>query len=72
MSDLVDHPDFETTDMSRVKLMNANFAVQPPEIGEKMKKALPNAVFVGMYRSMRGTCPLNWLTWWKTPTSRCC
>jgi len=22
MSDLVDHPDFETTDLSRVKLMN--------------------------------------------------
>jgi len=49
MSDLVDHPDFETTDLSRVKLMNANFAVQPPEIGEKMKKALPNAVFVGTF-----------------------
>ncbi len=49
MSDLVDHPDFETTDLSRVKLMNANFAVQPPEIGVKMKKALPNAVFVGTF-----------------------
>ena len=49
MSDLVDHPDFEQTDLSRVKLMNANFAVQPPEIGEKMKKALPNAVFVGTF-----------------------
>jgi acyl-CoA synthetase (AMP-forming)/AMP-acid ligase II len=49
MSDLVDHPDFDTTDLSRVKLMNANFAVQPPEIGEKMKKALPNAVFVGTF-----------------------
>jgi len=49
MSDLVDHPDFEQTDLSRVKLMNANFAVQPPEIGVKMKKALPNAVFVGTF-----------------------
>jgi acyl-CoA synthetase (AMP-forming)/AMP-acid ligase II len=49
MSDLVDHPDFEKTDMSRIKLMNANFAVQPPEIGEKMKKALPNAIFVGTF-----------------------
>ena len=49
MSDLVDHPDFERTDLSRVKLMNANFAVQPPEIGIKMKKALPNAVFVGTF-----------------------
>jgi acyl-CoA synthetase (AMP-forming)/AMP-acid ligase II len=49
MSDLVDHPDFEKTDLSRVKLMNANFAVQPPEIGKKMKKALPNAIFVGTF-----------------------
>lgn len=49
MSDLVDHPDFEKTDLSRIKLMNANFAVQPPEISEKMKKALPNAVFVGTF-----------------------
>jgi acyl-CoA synthetase (AMP-forming)/AMP-acid ligase II len=49
MSDLVDHPDFEQTDLSRIKLMNANFAVQPPGIGEKMKKALPNAVFVGTF-----------------------
>ncbi|HSM69810.1 MAG TPA: class I adenylate-forming enzyme family protein, partial [Xanthomonadales bacterium] len=49
MSDLVDHPDFEHTDLSRVKLMNANFAVQPPAIAIKMKKALPNAVFVGTF-----------------------
>jgi fatty-acyl-CoA synthase/long-chain acyl-CoA synthetase len=49
MSDLVDHPNFDKTDLSKVKLMNANFAVQPPEIGEKMKKALPNAVFVGTF-----------------------
>lgn len=49
MSDLVDHPDFDKTDLTHIKLMNANFAVQPPEIGEKMKKALPNAVFVGTF-----------------------
>ncbi len=49
MSDLVDHPDFEKTDLSRIKLMNANFAVQPSEVARKMKKALPNAVFVGTF-----------------------
>lgn len=49
MSDLVSHPDFEKADLSRIKLMNANFAVQPPGISEKMKKALPNAVFVGTF-----------------------
>ncbi|MEJ8567361.1 class I adenylate-forming enzyme family protein [Elongatibacter sediminis] len=49
MSDLVSHPDFEKTDLSRIKLMNANFAVQPGGIAEKMKAALPNAVFVGTF-----------------------
>jgi len=49
MSDLVSHADFDKTDLSRIKLMNANFAVQPAGIGEKMKKALPNAIFVGTF-----------------------
>jgi fatty-acyl-CoA synthase len=49
MADLVSHPDFEKADLSRIKLMNANFAVQPPGISDKMKKALPNAVFVGTF-----------------------
>lgn len=49
MADLVNHPDFDKADLSRIKLMNANFAVQPPGISEKMKKALPNAIFVGTF-----------------------
>jgi fatty-acyl-CoA synthase/long-chain acyl-CoA synthetase len=49
MADLVNHPDFDKADLSRIKLMNANFAVQPPGIGDKMKKALPNAIFVGTF-----------------------
>jgi len=34
MQGLIYHPNFPSTDLSRVKLMNSNFAVQPP--------ALPN------------------------------
>lgn len=49
MSDLVDHPDFAHRDLSRIKMMNANFAVQPKGIGSKMKAALPDAVFVGTF-----------------------
>ncbi len=49
MSDLVDHPDFAQRDLSRIKMMNANFAVQPKGIGDKMKAALPNAAFVGTF-----------------------
>ena len=40
MGDLINHPDFEHTDMSCIRLMNANFAVQPPMVGEKMEAAL--------------------------------
>lgn len=49
MSDLVNHPDFEKTDLSQIRLMNANFAVQPEVIGKTMEKALPDAIFVGTF-----------------------
>ncbi len=49
MSDLIHHPDFETTDLSHVRLMNSNFAVQPPGIAEAMQKAMPNTVQVGTF-----------------------
>ncbi len=49
MSDLINHPDFATTDLSRIKLMNANFGVQPPVVGETMEKAMPDTIFVGTF-----------------------
>ena len=49
MSDLVTHEDFEKADLSRIKLMNANFAVQPKTIGETMKTAIPDTTFVGSF-----------------------
>ncbi len=49
MSDLIHHPDFEDTDLSHVRLMNSNFAVQPPGIAEAMQKAMPNTVQVGTF-----------------------
>ncbi|MGI9229216.1 MAG: class I adenylate-forming enzyme family protein [Gammaproteobacteria bacterium] len=49
MSDLVNHPDFQKTDLSRIKVMNANFAVQPAFVGETMEKAMPDTVFVGTF-----------------------
>lgn len=49
MSDLIHHPDFAKTDLSRIKLMNSNFAVQPPAIAEAMLKALPDALYVGTF-----------------------
>lgn len=49
MSDLIYHPDFAKTDLSRITLMNSNFAVQPPSIAAAMLKALPQATYVGTF-----------------------
>jgi fatty-acyl-CoA synthase len=49
MSDLIHHPDFATTDLSRVRLMNSNFAVQPPGIKDAMLEAMPDTIYVGTY-----------------------
>lgn len=49
MSDLIHHPDFARVDLSRVRLMNSNFAVQPPAIRDAMLKAMPNTVQVGTF-----------------------
>ena len=49
MSDLIYHPDFKKTDLSRIRLMNSNFAVQPAGIRDAMLKAMPNAIQVGTF-----------------------
>ncbi len=49
MSDLIHHPDFATTDLSRITLMNSNFAVQPPGIAAAMLQAMPHATYVGTF-----------------------
>jgi len=49
MSDLIYHKDFEKVDLSRIRLMNSNFAVQPKGIADAMQKAMPNAVQVGTF-----------------------
>lgn len=49
MSDLIHHPDFPRTDLSRIRLMNSNFAVQPPGIKDAMLEAIPDTVYVGTY-----------------------
>ncbi len=49
MQDLINHPDFATTDLSRVRLMNSNLGVQPEAIKEAILKAMPHAIQVGTY-----------------------
>lgn len=54
MQDLINHPCFPQTDLSRVRLMNSNLAVQPPWIAEAMAKAMPWTVQVGTYGLTEG------------------
>ncbi len=49
MGDLVQHPDFERTDLSAIRLMNANFGVQPAVVGETMEKVMPDICYVGTF-----------------------
>jgi fatty-acyl-CoA synthase len=49
MQGLVYHPTFPDTDLSRVKLMNSNFAVQPPGVAEPIMAAMPRALQVGSF-----------------------
>ena len=49
MQDLINHPDFPNTDLSRIRLMNSNLGVQPPAIKEAICKAMPQTIQVGTY-----------------------
>jgi fatty-acyl-CoA synthase len=49
MQGLVYHPSFADVDLSRVKLMNSNFAVQPPGVAEPIMTAMPQALQVGSF-----------------------
>jgi fatty-acyl-CoA synthase len=55
MQDLIEHPRFQTTDLTSVRLMNSNFAVQPDWIREKMQAAMPHTVQVGTYGLTEGS-----------------
>ena len=49
MQGLIYHPNFAKTNLSRIKLMNSNFAVQPPGVAEPIMKAMPGALQVGSF-----------------------
>lgn len=55
MQDLIEHPRFATTDLSSVRLMNSNFAVQPDWIRDKMCAAMPHTIQVGTYGLTEGS-----------------
>jgi acyl-CoA synthetase (AMP-forming)/AMP-acid ligase II len=49
MQGLIYHPDFPKRNLTRIRLMNSNFAVQPPGVAEPIMQAMPNAVQVGSF-----------------------
>lgn len=49
MQGLIYHPEFPTRDLTSIRLMNSNFAVQPPGVAEPIMKAMPAAVQVGSF-----------------------
>ena len=49
MQDLINHPSFPETDLSRVRLMNSNLGVQPAAIKDAIVKAMPHTTQVGTY-----------------------
>lgn len=55
MQDLLEHPRFATTDLSSVRLMNSNFAVQPDWIRDRMIAAMPHTIQVGTYGLTEGS-----------------
>ena len=49
MQDLIDHPEFPNTDLSRIRLMNSNLGVQPAAIKNAICTAMPQTIQVGTY-----------------------
>ena len=49
MQGLIYHPDFPKRNLQSLRLMNSNFAVQPPGVAEPIMKAMPDAVQVGSF-----------------------
>jgi acyl-CoA synthetase (AMP-forming)/AMP-acid ligase II len=49
MQDLIDHPGFKNADLSSIRLMNSNLAVQPDAIREAIVAAMPNTAQLGTY-----------------------
>ncbi len=49
IGDLINHPDFASTDLSAVRLMNSSLALQPPGFAERLQRAMPQCIQVGTY-----------------------
>lgn len=74
MQDLISHPSFASADLSRLRVMNSNFAVQPDWIRDAVCAAVPHTIQVSTYglTEAAGTVTTSRLSDpWSLRTSRC-
>ncbi|WP_298197689.1 class I adenylate-forming enzyme family protein [Novosphingobium sp.] len=74
MQDLINHPSFRETDLSRLRVMNSNFAVQPEWIKHAVAAAMPHTIQVSTYgmTEAAGTVSTSRLSdSYETRTERC-
>jgi len=74
MQDLIGHPSFASVDLSKLRVMNSNFAVQPTWIRDAVCAAMPHTIQVSTYGLTEGagTVTTSHLDDpWELRTSRC-
>ncbi|MBV7407453.1 class I adenylate-forming enzyme family protein [Maritimibacter sp. DP1N21-5] len=49
IADMIYHPDFEKRDLSSIRIMNSNMAMQPPSFARAIQDKIPNIIQVGTY-----------------------
>jgi acyl-CoA synthetase (AMP-forming)/AMP-acid ligase II len=64
IADMIFHPDYPSRDMSSVRLMNSNLAMQPESFRAALRERMPNAVQVGTYgmTETSGTVTTSFIT----------
>lgn len=74
MQDLISHPSFASANLSKLRVMNSNFAVQPDWIRDAVCTAVPHTIQVSTYglTEAAGTVTTSRLgDPWSLRTSRC-
>ncbi|MBC6412244.1 MAG: long-chain fatty acid--CoA ligase, partial [Hyphomonadaceae bacterium] len=49
LQDLINHPDFRKTDLSKIRVMNSNLGMLPSGVRDAILEAMPHTIHVGTY-----------------------
>ncbi|MCU4652108.1 acyl--CoA ligase [Roseibacterium sp. SDUM158016] len=49
IADMIYHPEFDQRDLSSLRLMNSNMAMQPPAFREALRRKMPDCIQVGTF-----------------------